>query len=326
MSERAGLSKSNVSEDRSAFNQAQRELSLTGQNQRQDAREVDFDRQQSTRAQLVESLSRMDKTLQASRLLHLQQTHGNRFVQRIIAELRTQPSPGQRKSAESEAQAVSSVASTVRHIQPTGSESPPIARQPDDAPKPDNSHLFDDIQFEPPGEKEAKKFATVTLSVVKDPLLEALHRNDDVTFLNKLRELDIRDRYLLAEDQGFMDEIRHSMHGLARWDVQLILKFWDKRPDGIQELHDAVFDRDIPAIKKLLHLYPDLQDERITPGVREMLDYELRGLPEHLEVLKLYDEGKPDPSHLLEELEPEPPGEEEARKFATITLPVVKRS
>jgi len=289
MNERAGLFKSNSSQDKTANNRAHREPTLTGQDDRQEAQDVVFNRQQPTRTQLVDSLSRMDKTLQARRLLHLQQTHGNRFVRRIIADLRTQSSTDG-DAAEAEAQGATVVVRQGRRVQPTGSESPPVARQPDNSPQPDPSHLIEDLFPETPGEKEANKFAKLTLSVVKDPILEALRRNDAVTFLNKLRAVELTDRLLLEDDQGFLDEIRHSLHGLSLWVVRLILRFGDHRPANVQQLHTAASDRNLQLIKDLVRTDEKLRSETETPGVREMLNYELRGLPAHDEVLRLLDE------------------------------------
>lgn len=140
---------------------------------------------------------------------------------------------------------------------------------------------------EPPGAKQAAEFARMTISVVKDPILQALRNHDSVTFLNRLREVEPNDRRLLEADQPFLDEIHHSLNGLAFWTVRLILHFGNNRPANVRRLYLAVSDRNFQLIKDLIRSFSELRDETQTPGVAEMLNYELRGTPAHDEVLRL---------------------------------------
>jgi hypothetical protein len=129
----------------------------------------------------------------------------------------------------------------------------------------------------------------LTLSVIKDPILEALRRHDAITFLNRLRAVDAGDRRRLEADQPFMDEIRRYFRGSALWSVRLILHFGNTQPENVRRLHMAVFMRNYRLVKDLIRTFPELRSEEQTPGAREMLNYELRGTPHHDEVLRLMD-------------------------------------
>lgn len=160
-----------------------------------------------------------------------------------------------------------------------------IARQ---TPSPDD--LINPYLDEPaPGEAEAEEFRRGTISVVRDPILEALRRNDSISFLNRLRALDPEDRNQLESDAAFLAEIHRALHGMAFWVVILILRFGNRNPLYVRQLSLAVFERNIQKIKDLLRTYSELRDPTQVPGVREMLDYEFRADREHNALLALMD-------------------------------------
>jgi len=192
-------------------------------------------------------------------------------------------SPGD--PAEGEARQASAAISQGRSFRPRVAAGFHISRQgardrPIDETYPDQD----------PGTKQAEEFAVATLSVVKDPILEALHRSDSIDFLYRLRAVAVEDRPRLLADQPFMDEMRHYFRGLPLWTVILILTFGNNRPENARRLYMAVSDHNYRLVKDLIRSDPDLRSEVRTPGAREMLNYELRGTPDHDEVLRLMDQ------------------------------------
>lgn len=172
-----------------------------------------------------------------------------------------------------------------RAVGPLSSAGLQIARQ-----TPSADDLINPYLDEPaPGEAEAEEFRRGTISVVRDPILEALRRNDAVSFLNRLRALDPEDRTQLEGDASFLAEIHRALHGMAFWVVLLILRFGSRNPLYVRQLSLAVFERDIRKIKDLLRTYFELRDPTRVPGVREMLDYEFRADREHNALLALMD-------------------------------------
>ena len=161
-----------------------------------------------------------------------------------------------------------------------------IARQPATAPDLINPYLDEEPA---PGEAEAEEFRRGTISVVRDPILEALRRNDAITFLNRLRALDPEDRSQLEGDAAFLSEIHRALHGMAFWIVLLILRFGSRKPLYVRLLSLAVSQRNMQQIKDLLRTYSELRDPTRVPGVREMLDYEFRADREHNALLALTD-------------------------------------
>jgi hypothetical protein len=160
-----------------------------------------------------------------------------------------------------------------------------IARQ---TPSPDD--LINPYLDEPaPGEAEAEEFRRGTISVVRDPILEALRRNDSISFLNRLRALDPEDRNQLEGDAAFLAEIHRALRGMAFWIVLLILRFGNRKPLYVRQLSLAVSERNIQQIKDLLRTYSELRDPTRVPGVREMVDYEFRADREHNALLALMD-------------------------------------
>jgi Domain of unknown function (DUF4157) len=160
-----------------------------------------------------------------------------------------------------------------------------IARQAPSADDLINPYLDE----EPPGEAEAEEFKRATISVVRDPILQALRRNDGITFLNRLRALDQEDRSQLEGDAAFLGEIHRALRGMAFWIVLLILRFGNRNPLYIRQLSLAVSLRNIQQIKDLLRTYSQLRDPAQVPGVREMLDYEFRADRQHNALLALMD-------------------------------------
>jgi hypothetical protein len=161
-----------------------------------------------------------------------------------------------------------------------------IARQP---PQPNSlmNPADDDLAENPyrtPGEEQAEEFRRGTISVVRDPILEALRRNDSITFLNRLRALDADDRHQLEGDASFLAEIARALHGLSFWIVQLILRFGQTQPAYVRQLQLAVFLRDRRRIKDLLRSDDRLRDPATVPGVREMIEREFRVAPDLAEL------------------------------------------
>lgn len=170
-------------------------------------------------------------------------------------------------------------------VGPLSSAGLQIARQ-----TPSADDLINPYLDEPaPGEAEAEEFRRGTISVVRDPILEALRRNDAIRFLNCLRALDPEDRTQLEGDAAFLAEIHRALHGMAFWVVLLILRFGNRNPLYVRQLSLAVFERNIQKIKDLLRTYSELRDPTRVPGVREMLDYEFRADREHNALLALMD-------------------------------------
>ncbi len=187
---------------------------------------------------------------------------------------------------EREAERASAAVNLGRSFRPWFSSGPQIARQLPETPRP----IDLTNPYETPESRRAEEFAVMTLSVIKDPILEALRRHDSVDFLNRLRAVDHDDRRRLLADLPFMDEIRRNFHGLALWTVILILHFGNTRPENVRRLYLAVSERNFRLVKDLIRAYPELRSEVQTPGTREMLNYELRGTPDHDETLRLMDQ------------------------------------
>jgi hypothetical protein len=130
------------------------------------------------------------------------------------------------------------------------------------------------------GEEQAAEFRRGTLSVVKDPILDALKKSDAISFMNRLRALDEEDRGLLEADATFLSQVHKILHGSSFWFVQLVLHFGNKQPLYVRQLSLAVFDRNIQRILDLLRAESDLRNKSEVPGVQEMLEYEFRGAPQ----------------------------------------------
>ena len=188
---------------------------------------------------------------------------------------------------ENEAQRTARQISNGRPIGRISSAGLRIARQTPSSTDLINPYL--DEEPPAPGEAEAEEFRRATISVVRDPILEALRRNDAITFLNRLRALDPEDRSQLENDAAFVGEIHRALRGTSFWIVLLILRFGNTQRLYVRQLSLAVFERNIQQIKDLLRTYSELRDPTRVPGVREMLDYEFRANREHDALLALMD-------------------------------------
>ena len=120
---------------------------------------------------------------------------------------------------------------------------------------------------------------------VRDRVLEPLRKADGIRFLNLLHSLNEVDRHALEVDEPFLGEVRRIFHGLSLWTIRLILKFGERRPDYTRQLYLAVSDRNFNTVKSLLHSRIELRDESLVPGVREMLNYELRDVPARADIM-----------------------------------------
>ncbi len=120
---------------------------------------------------------------------------------------------------------------------------------------------------------------------VRDRVLEPLRRADGIRFLNLLHSLNEVERHALEVDEPFLGEVRRIFHGLALWTIRLVLKFGERRPDYTRQLYLAVNDRSFNTVKFLLHSRIELRDESLVPGVREMLNYELRDVPARADIM-----------------------------------------
>lgn len=140
-----------------------------------------------------------------------------------------------------------------------------------------------------PGAAAAEEFRLGTISVVRDPILEALRTGRGGDFLSRLRALAPEDRLSLEADAAFVGELRARMRGRTLWIALLTLRFGEVRdqPSYTRDLLRAVVARDARLIKDLLRGYEELADETVVPGVRELLDHEFRGTPDHDELVRL---------------------------------------
>ncbi len=141
----------------------------------------------------------------------------------------------------------------------------------------------------------AKALRRLTFSVVRDPLLEALRRNNAFAFLRRLRAVSRDDRRLLETDSTFLAEIRRYFWGTSLWIVRRLLRFGPRFADlpiRVRELGWAVRDRDTTRVRDLLRAYPELRSEQRTPGVRELLEYEFRRSPDLPEIRRVFAQGE----------------------------------
>lgn len=145
---------------------------------------------------------------------------------------------------------------------------------------------------------------------VRDRALEPLRKADGIRFLNLLYSLNEVDRHALEVDEPFLGEVRKIFHGLSLWTIRLVLKFGERRPDYTRQLYLAVSDRSFNTIKFLLHSRIELRDESLVPGVREMLNYELRDVPARADIMS--------------DLSVSEEGRRAADEFARVTISVVK--
>jgi hypothetical protein len=140
----------------------------------------------------------------------------------------------------------------------------------------------------------AGDFRRLTLSIVRDQLLEAIRQRNAIRFLDRLRGLDAADRRLLDQDSTFIAEMRRHFRGASLFSIRRILR-WGPRfndvPLPVRELGWAVRDRDTTRVRDLLRAFPQLRSEALTPGVRELLEYEFRRSPELREMRRILAEG-----------------------------------
>ncbi len=146
--------------------------------------------------------------------------------------------------------------------------------------------------YDEPGAAQAEEFRRGTLSVVRDPILEALRRSDSIRFMNLLRGLDAADRPLLEADAAFMAEILRVFHGVPRFTVLLLLRFGGQRPIWLRNFEVALSDRSAGRVKDLLRGFERLRDGTTVPGVGDVLDHVFRGTSDHAEVMRVYREGE----------------------------------
>jgi len=161
------------------------------------------------------------------------------------------------------------------------SQTPQIARAPDDELGDD---LLDPFEEDPAEEERLER--------VRDEILDVLRRSGASAFLSRLRALNTLGRWHLENDAAFMSEMRRWFQGKAFWFVRLTLRFGRSWPIYVRHLAMAVSPPRIQGIKDLLRTFVELRTESEVPGVREMLDYELRGNAQHDEVLRLATEAE----------------------------------
>ena len=121
----------------------------------------------------------------------------------------------------------------------------------------------------------------MTISMVRDPIIEALRRNDPVDFLNRLRAAtdDPEDRHILAADSTLRQALEREFAGSPRslWISRRILQYGRTLPDQVRAFETAVRDHDTAGVVRYLRAFDDLRNERSTPGVRDWLTAEYRG-------------------------------------------------
>jgi len=83
------------------------------------------------------------------------------------------------------------------------------------------------------------------LETDKDAILDALHKNDALTFLSRLRALDPAEATSLLADQAFWQEIRSKFRGSALWSAFSILFFHGNKSLPQRQLALALFSKKI---------------------------------------------------------------------------------
>lgn len=130
-------------------------------------------------------------------------------------------------------------------------------------------------------EERARDARRMTISMVRDPIIDALRRRDPVDFLNRLRAAtdDDMDRAILAQDSVLTEALNREFAGSPRslWISRRILQFGRRLPDYVRTFETAVHDHNTPGVLRYLRAFDQLRDERQTPGVRDWLTAEYRG-------------------------------------------------
>ena len=78
----------------------------------------------------------------------------------------------------------------------------------------------------------------MTLSIVKDPILEALHRPDHILMMSRIRGVSAEDRELLQKDRAFLQQLEQGLTGSpgTLWIARRILKFGTNTPDFVRKI------------------------------------------------------------------------------------------
>jgi hypothetical protein len=138
-----------------------------------------------------------------------------------------------------------------------------------------------------PEESPALKLARANIGAVSAPILEALGSKRFLAALGLLDALSQDERRVLEEDAAFLPGVRgYTGGGRGFWVIRLRLRFGKNRPAAVSELDQAVRDHDVVQITELLRTHPELRSEAGVPGVRDLLEAEFRGTPEHDAVLR----------------------------------------
>jgi Domain of unknown function (DUF4157) len=188
---------------------------------------------------------------------------------------------GNNPATETEARRAGDTLAAGRSFRPALRVSPQIACQhPPTGIIPENPY---------DAEVNANEFARLTISVVRDPIIEALRRRDSVDFLNRLRSAvaNQRDRALLETDPVLKEALEREFAGSPRslWISRRLLHFGINSPEYIRAFENAVTDHDTAAVLRYLRTFPQLHDEHQTPGVRDWLTGEYRGRGDSAAVL-----------------------------------------
>ena len=189
-------------------------------------------------------------------------------------------------AVEAEAARAAEAVSAGHSFRPVLRAAPHVARQ--------HGSTTTDIIPENPYDAEirAHEFSRLTISIVRDPILQALRRGDSITFLNRLRALDAEDREILRNDTAFLDEIHHTLHGLSFFIVLCTLRYGQSLPINLRRLQNALFGRDGQQVADLLRAFPELRNEADAPGAAEAIDWQFRGNQAHDLLLRIYREAE----------------------------------
>jgi hypothetical protein len=219
--------------------------------------------------------------LLAHELIHTLQQGGS-HPGGMAAQLQVEPSSG---PLEAEADAGAAALERGAQVSVAGGHPLRVSRQSPGSPAPAGE--FDDVLTEQEQRERAERRARV-MGDAREQILDALRRRD-ISFLPRLRALNRAQRAILENDADFLATINGSLRGFSFWIVRLILKFGDhgSYPVYVRQLHAAVFGRDVQTIKDLLRSFPALTREYLVPGVRQMLDEQFRGGPDHAELVRL---------------------------------------
>ena len=136
----------------------------------------------------------------------------------------------------------------------------------------------------------------MTLSIVKDPILEALHRPDHILMMSRIRGVSAEDRELLQKDRAFLQQLEQGLTGSpgTLWIARRILKFGTNTPDFVRKFEDVIWSQDFAGALRLLRIFPQLKDETSIPGLHTWVQSQVRAAPGFAMVLREMEIAEPE--------------------------------